>query len=725
MSGLVVLLLLSQLGDRPFTVEADRLVALTKEGRYRAEGNVYVERDGAKLYADAVTFDEKTGVVVAEGNVTAVEAGAVLRCHRVEMKVPELLGGIENGELRIKQRGTSKDELIVAADRLDRKSDRKFDIEQGSFTACDCGEDSTPTWRIRASKAEVDLDSGAWLTWPVFYLQDVPLMALPAFYVPLGERRTGVLAPHFSTTPVTGIGVSVPLFFALDRSWDVTLEPTYLSTRGPGTGLELRYATSPTASGTWRMTGLADFGDPDGTGGFSKTRDDALLRYGLTGRHRSRVGGASLGADVDLYGDPRVRSDFADAFLSRQQEYSRSRLTLATAFDHVRVAGAVQWLQDLRPATYTDPDQRETRLFGAGGDGIRQRLLEIRMDAAPYALSDAFPVLGGARLSVAAFGAPSRTPTRFVRADLRPELSMPLDLYGIVVEPWVAGRLTVWSGSTVDGARSANREALLAGGRLFVELTRRYETVFHRIRPSLEYTAVPVLARHGDDVFDTFDEIDLLAEVSQARAMLTTDWVRVSDGRRIAALTAWFGGDLGLPGGDGSEGSSEIVAEPYVSLAATDWLGVSVSGLAAYDTALGRFTELLASLGLTTKYASLGVAVSDLSGDAPPRYPFIAPEELVPSRTMDRTVTWTPFTGLSVATSVRPFEPLTVQFDATFTFRDDADSVVRNTRTLVKWDSPCDCLTAYLSAATARDRDNGFSFDFGLDLARLGSVSSN
>ena len=132
-----------------------------------------------------------------------------------------------------------------------------------------------------------------------------------------------------------------------------------------------------------------------------------------------------------------------------------------------------------------------------------------------------------------------------------------------------------------------------------------------------------------------------------------------------------------------------------------------------------------------------------------PEFAQIAPEELVPSGTIDPAqylayadyvplgvvdkrahLPWSGFDGLVISAQARPFTPLTLAFDITLGFDDPAvlaqaygasgqTSVVRNTRTTVGWNSPCKCWNAYVAVSTARDRD-GFQVDFGLDLARLG-----
>jgi hypothetical protein len=91
---------------------------------------------------------------------------------------------------------------------------------------------------------------------------------------------------------------------------------------------------------------------------------------------------------------------------------------------------------------------------------------------------------------------------------------------------------------------------------------------------------------------------------------------------------------------------------------------------------------------------------------------------------------WSRFRGLIGSIRVRPYAPLTIAFDIGLTIDDPAAllaaygsrSVVRDTRTSIRWDSPCDCWSAELAVTTARDRPDLPGVQFSLDLARLGGL---
>ena len=70
----------------------------------------------------------------------------------------------------------------------------------------------------------------------------------------------GLLTPRPSYSAVTGPSIAQPVYFVLGESWDTTLEASYLSDRGFGSALELRWAPTVDSSGELRGSLILDFG---------------------------------------------------------------------------------------------------------------------------------------------------------------------------------------------------------------------------------------------------------------------------------------------------------------------------------------------------------------------------------------------------------------------------------------------------------------------------------
>lgn len=760
------------LGDRPFEVQAEQLFYDAQEELYLAEGEVYFRRDDLAVRAQRLWVSRRTQRAVAEGRVVMVRGREVLQCARLEIDLAELGFQLDGFQLRLVSKTPPRElrealadgrapelaraRITLEGDRAVRRGPRALEVDGVRFTPCDCGPEAAPSFSVRASSASIDLEGGAWLHWPVFYVKEVPVFALPVAYLPLGERRTGLLTPRFGYDPVTGFRVTEPLFLTLGRSYDLTLSGTYYTRRGFAGAAEARWAPSTKSRGQLGLTVLLDDGvyDP-AQGGFVRERARPLGRFALSGRHDSDLGAGKLALDLDLLGDPQWKAELAPSFLERQVEESVSRLTYAHAYERrLRLAVGAALRQDLRRSRYegVGRERREVSLFSAelpGPGSVRYRLLELRMDAAPTPLTRGLPgLLGEARLAVAGFAAPSPEVPRFVRADFRPELAWPIHLFGrLVLAPSVALRTTAWSGEADSESLSLGQVALVARTELFTELSRRYGAVTHRVRPAARHLVLPVLARAGAQAFFTADEIDLLADVHQIAASLDSDFLH--EGRRVFGLSALFGSDLGL-GAHPGQGASPLMLTADVEL--HDLLpdsSLRLQARAGIDLELGRIEQLVASLQLlSSRWLTASILFGEM-GARVPRSGFIAPEELVPSNTISRVgyrspeelamglydptqgLPYIPYRGLTGGVTVRPWEALAIGASASFDFQYEAaalpegadeqrqNSPLRNVGGYLRYDSPCECWGALLQVGWARDRA-GPDIRVIVDLAQLG-----
>lgn len=750
----------SSLGVEPFTVEADRLFADPEVGLFVAEGHTALRRGRLVVFADRLTFDRKKDTVTAEGEVVLVEGTALMRCERITLQLPGLSGVIDQADIRVKRGvdaatlaalpresvlGRGRDRLRLTADRLERTGERELSLDGASFYPCPC-QDDLLTWRIAATSAEVDVDEGAWLVAPVFYVREVPVFFVPVLYVPLGERRSGLLFPRFKHSSVAGYAVTEPIYFTLGRSWDATLEAGYLTRRGFSPGLELRWAPSAESAGRLHALLLLDRGALTGET-WHQDRPAILPRFALGAEHRTRIGeDQSVAIDLSFTGDPAYLSEFGAELLERQEEESLSRATYRAWYARgIRVAIGAAFREDLRPGRYpldaADPEHDELRELSIfddrfpGSGAVRQRFLELRLDAEPSPLLRRYPaLLGGARFSAQGFAAPSAELSRFARVDFRPAIEWALSIGDAVsISPELALRFTGWSGASAGSAETAGRIAVVARTVAFTDLWRRYGTWAHRLRPEVAHAIVPYVGGDGPGPFATGDEIDQLGRAHQLRARLISDLWR--DGRRMVGVRAGVGHDFGLSDVPG-EGTSELLAGGDLDLPGLD--GVLRARL-TLDLALrldpARLTSVVANLdvslgGWLAVSGSFGRFDRDLSIAT-----FIAPEELVPSATVDRRgyvpavvdplleLPWSPFSGFTAGATVRPIPPFFLRAGAGVDLDGTAADPLRYVTTSLGWESPCECWQASVGVGFARDR-TGPDISVLFDLSQLGSGGS-
>ncbi len=209
-----------------------------------AKGDVRVYRRSDRLRADSVTWNRKTGEVVAEGNIVIINAGGdAAYGDRIEL-TDTLKDGVVDNMLVVLEAGGR-----IAARRGER-SNEIVTVYDAAYTPCDVtdsdGCPKEPSWKITANRVVYDPRSGRiryhGARVSVFGFATLPL---PAFSHPAGGRSDdGILAPSISYTRTNGFQVSLPYFIAMAPDRDLTITPTLFSDVAPMLRAEYRELNS-------------------------------------------------------------------------------------------------------------------------------------------------------------------------------------------------------------------------------------------------------------------------------------------------------------------------------------------------------------------------------------------------------------------------------------------------------------------------------------------------
>ncbi len=378
--GLALFSVLAQIADeRPedeVRVSADEAEARPSTRQVELRGHARLEVRSLRLAADRITYDDQTGIAVAEGNVLLAEGALAAAAARVTLGLPELSLAVDDGALfekvlppgvdpietgsRSALESLGRNALTLRGERLVRLGPRRYAVDGIRFTPCACPGERAD-WRIDAARADVELGERAILYWPVFRILDVPVLAFPVLYLPLSDRRSGFLVPRVVVRG--GLQIEEPIFLTLGESRDLTLSPGYSGlfqaaevaaggspqrqyVRGPRVALEYRYATEASRNGRATIVGVWDLNrDLDGAGGFGPPRGPRGSFQFLHRRDGELVGER---AEVTLSTDANLLGDTVGDIRTREAEYQRS-----TASMFVRRGAALAWLeasylQDLR-----------------------------------------------------------------------------------------------------------------------------------------------------------------------------------------------------------------------------------------------------------------------------------------------------------------------------------------------------------------------------------------
>ena len=214
-------------------LEADQLLYDFDQETVSAVGNVEIYYGLYVLQARRVTYDQRSGRLLASGGVRLLEpSGNVIIADSIDITDDFRDGFVGSLNVRTIDRAT------FAAQAAERRDGNLTIFRNGVYTACQSCADHPgrpPLWQIKASRIIHNQEEQT-----VYYENarleffGVPIAYLPFFYHPdpTVRRKTGFLTPTFRASDSTGLGVSAPFFWNLSPFYDLTITPTVLTRQG-------------------------------------------------------------------------------------------------------------------------------------------------------------------------------------------------------------------------------------------------------------------------------------------------------------------------------------------------------------------------------------------------------------------------------------------------------------------------------------------------------------
>jgi LPS-assembly protein len=224
-----------------YTIQADRQERIG-ENHWILSGNVELEGENTKLYADEVEFFVDQDRAVCRGNVTLTQGENRISAERAEFNTRTRLGTFHSatGSSRVKPPRPAPGAFAAPQLVVEKIGPKKYRITNGGFTTC---VQPTPRWDLSADTVVLNVDHYTLLRQAVFKVKGVPLLYVPILYYPTTEedRATGFLIPTYGISTLRGHTVSNAFFWAIDRSQDATFEHDWYSRGAQAYGGEYRY----------------------------------------------------------------------------------------------------------------------------------------------------------------------------------------------------------------------------------------------------------------------------------------------------------------------------------------------------------------------------------------------------------------------------------------------------------------------------------------------------
>ncbi|MBS1145273.1 MAG: LPS-assembly protein LptD [Proteobacteria bacterium] len=265
----------------PLFISADQIEGQSEDATI-AEGNVELRKAGSLIIADRMTYRMLEDELDATGSVRLLQDGAEIDTPHLRIRLDEQVGSAENVTYRILKEtqsrfyGPTQTIVTVAgsnantsgapmmlnvansyglptqsppqrpveangkAERIDFEGENQFTFWYNSFSTCKPGQDD---WYLQASETHLDYDNNEGTA----HHASLWFGGVPLFYTPVatfslnGQRRSGLLHPHFSTSTRSGVDFTMPYYWNIAPNYDLTLSPRYMSKRGMQLGVEARY----------------------------------------------------------------------------------------------------------------------------------------------------------------------------------------------------------------------------------------------------------------------------------------------------------------------------------------------------------------------------------------------------------------------------------------------------------------------------------------------------
>ncbi|MBP2689489.1 MAG: Organic solvent tolerance protein, partial [Deltaproteobacteria bacterium] len=315
--------------DSPVHMTADTLSYEEETGVVLAEGNVEMGFGTRMMRADRVRYDSTTGEADLSGKVRYKDADEEFAFDRITINLNAETGILYNGTIRI-----SSNSYQIASRRIEKTGKSSFLIDKGTLTTCPC--DPEPDWKFEVRRAQVTLDQYAVGRDITFRVRGVPVLWIPwgAFPVKM-TRQSGLLLPNFSSNQSRGFTLQVPYYQVINRWSDATVTLDAMSRRGYRPEIEYRFVLNPESEGSIRTTMFRDRVEDQNRGRFY-------------GENVFRSGPFTANAVLEAPTDPRYYLDLVDNTALQWARYARSEGFVSVTGADSEHALSIVWNKDLQ-----------------------------------------------------------------------------------------------------------------------------------------------------------------------------------------------------------------------------------------------------------------------------------------------------------------------------------------------------------------------------------------
>ena len=311
-------------------LQADQVTYDSRTHVVSARGNVEIDYDERILLADSVAYNKDTDKVTADGHVSLTDRNGNVAFANHVVLTDRMRDGVLTGFGAL----IGKQGRLVAAS-AHRTEGRFTEAHNVAYTPCKiCNKPGqrTPSWEVRAVRVTHDA-----VTHKInFKDATIAIFGIPVAYTPFltepdptVHHASGFLMPDPGTSTTIGYFIRIPYYWSISPSQDATIEPL-ITTRG-GDVLLGEYRQRWNHGGMWLQGSVAQ--NPEG--GLKNDRQQYYAH--IFGSGRDDITPVwQLGYDVQVtsndtylkrYDISQLDRLISDLFLVGQQDRSRFSMT--------------------------------------------------------------------------------------------------------------------------------------------------------------------------------------------------------------------------------------------------------------------------------------------------------------------------------------------------------------------------------------------------------------
>ncbi len=277
-----------------------------------AWGKVIIRLNDRAIQADRVKVNNKTGNGKATGHVIITQNdGTRLRSKKALFNIRSQQGRL------FETRGRLGKNYYIKGKKITRFSKNHYKAQKGQITTC---EGKLPDWLFEVETMDIVMGDRVFFTNGVFKVRDIPILYVPAGYLPIDrERKSGLLTPSFGNSNIGGSTFANSYYWAINKHSDATFSLDYVEKRGFQPSFEYRYTPNGHTTGSFNASFIDD-----------KITDSSLWKIDAT-HNQTLPFGFQFNGVLDLESEDFNRN-FTDNTSERARRHSDSHATITKSW---------------------------------------------------------------------------------------------------------------------------------------------------------------------------------------------------------------------------------------------------------------------------------------------------------------------------------------------------------------------------------------------------------